>query len=124
MRRFQRRIYIPLPDAEARKALLRNMLKKSSDHNIKTSGQISQLVKLTEGYSCSDIASIAQEAAFGPLRSLGGMDDIRDARTQDVRPIDLNDFKDAISKSKKSVTAGLLAKYDSWEKEQMAGGGR
>ena len=122
MRRFQRRIYIPLPDVEARKALLRNMLNKASDHNIKTSGQISQLVKLTEGYSCSDIASIAQEAAFGPLRSLGGMDDIRDARTQDVRPIDLNDFKDAISKSKKSVTAGLLAKYDSWEKEQMAGG--
>jgi len=77
---------------------------------------------LTDGYSCSDIASIAQEAAFGPLRSLGGMDDIRDARTQDVRPIDLNDFKDAISKSKKSVTAGLLAKYDSWEKEQVPGG--
>ena len=122
MRRFQRRIYIPLPGAEARKALLRNMLKKASDHNIKKSGQISQLVKLTEGYSCSDIASIAQEAAFGPLRSLGGMDDIRDARTQDVRPIDLNDFKDAISKSKKSVTAGLLTKYDIWEKEQMAGG--
>ena len=121
MRRFQRRIYIPLPDAEARGALLRNMLKKaSSDHSIKTSAQISQLIKLTEGYSCSDIAAVAQEAAFGPLRSLGGMEDIRDARTQDVRPIDLNDFEDAISKSKKSVTSGLLAKYDAWEKEQMS----
>jgi SpoVK/Ycf46/Vps4 family AAA+-type ATPase len=121
MRRFQRRIYIPLPDAEARGALLRNMLKKaSSDHSIKSSAQISQLIKLTEGYSCSDIAAIAQEAAFGPLRSLGGMEDIRVTRTQDVRPIDLNDFKDAISRSKKSVTSGLLAKYDAWEKEQMS----
>ena len=121
MRRFQRRIYIPLPDAEARGALLRNMLKKaSSDHSIKSSAQISQLIKLTEGYSCSDIAAIAQEAAFGPLRSLGRMEDIRDCRTQDVRPIDLSDFKAAISRSKKSVTSGLLAKYDAWEKEQMS----
>jgi len=44
MRRFQRRIYIPLPDAEARKALFRSMLHKASDHSIKSSGQISQLV--------------------------------------------------------------------------------
>ena len=81
---------------------------------------ISQIVSDTAGYSCSDISAIAQEAAFGPLRSLGGMEDIRDARTQDVRPIDLNDFEDAISKSKKSVTSGFLAKYDAWEKEQMS----
>ena len=39
-----------------------------------------------------------------------------------VRPIDLSDFKDAISKTKKIVTGGLLAKYDAWEMEQMAGG--
>ena len=39
-----------------------------------------------------------------------------------VRPIDLSDFKDAISKTKKSATGVLLAKYDAWEMEQMAGG--
>ena len=38
-----------------------------------------------------------------------------------VRPIDLSDFY-AISKTKKSVTGGLLAKYDAWEMEQMTGG--
>ena len=122
MRRFQRRIYIPLPDSETRRTLLQNMLKKAAnDHSI-TSGQVSQLVKLTEGYSCSDISSIAQEAAFGPLRSLGGMEAIRDASSHDVRPISFNDFKDAIAKTKRSVTPGLLAKYDEWEREQMAGG--
>ena len=45
--------------------------------------QISQTVIDTAGYSCSDISAIAQEAAFGPLRSLGGMDGIRDAKSQD-----------------------------------------
>jgi len=39
-----------------------------------------------------------------------------------VRLIDLSDFKDAISKTKKNVTGDLLAKYDAWEMEQMAGG--
>ena len=44
---------------------------------------ISRIVSDTAGYSCSDISAIAQEAAFGPLRSLGGMDDIRDAKSHD-----------------------------------------
>ena len=39
-----------------------------------------------------------------------------------VRPIDLSDFKDAITKTKKRVTGGLLAKHDAWEIEQIAGG--
>ena len=83
---------------------------------------ISQIVSDTAGYSCSDISAIAQEAVFGPLRSLGGMYDIQDANSQDVRLIDLSAFKDAISKTKKSVTGGLLAKCDALEMEQMAGG--
>ena len=44
---------------------------------------ISRIVSDTAGYSCSDISAIAQEGAFGPLRSLGGMNDIRDAKSQD-----------------------------------------
>ena len=44
---------------------------------------ISRIVSDTAGYSCSGISAIAQEAVFGPLRSLGGMDGIRDAKSQD-----------------------------------------
>ena len=120
MRRFQRRTYIPLPDSDARYTLLNNLLDKNGGnvHNLSTD-QISRIVPLTEGYSCSDIASIAQEAAFGPLRSLGGIEDIRDAIF--VRPINYQDFKDTVGRSKRSVTKALLAKYDAWEKEQSAG---
>ena len=41
---------------------------------------ISRIVSDTAGYSCSDISAIAQEAVFGLL---GGMDGIRDAKSQD-----------------------------------------
>ena len=117
MRRFPRRIYVPLPDAEARRGLLKALLKKAGPHNL-TSRDVDSFVQRTEGFSCSDITSIASEAAFEPLRSLGGIDAIRGVRPQDVRKISVRDFDAAIKHSSKSVTPTLLAKYKQWEKQQ------
>jgi len=119
MRRFPRRIYVPLPDAEARRGLLKALLKKAGAHTL-SSRDVDSIVQRTEGFSCSDISSIASEASFGPLRSLGGIDAIRGVRSQDVRKISVRDFDDAIKQSTKSVTPSLLAKYKQWEKQQAA----
>lgn len=119
MRRFPRRIYVPLPDAEARRGMLTALLKKAGPHSL-SSRDVSNIVAKTEGFSCSDISSIASEASFGPLRSLGGIDAIRGVRSQDVRKISASDFDAAIKQSTKSVTPALLAKYKQWEKQQAA----
>jgi ATP-dependent 26S proteasome regulatory subunit len=118
IRRFQRRIYIPLPDSEARRSLWLALLRKSKDIQISPS-EVTRLVYLSKGFSCSDIASIANEAAFGPLRELrGGIDAIKNVNRSDVRPIQMKDFESALNLSKKSVSPALLRQYDDWEKEQ------
>jgi SpoVK/Ycf46/Vps4 family AAA+-type ATPase len=119
LRRFPRRIYVPLPDSEARRALIENLLKKSGKHSL-TTRQISTLVNRTNGFTCSDISSIASEAAFGPLRSLGGLDAIRHCTAADVRPIQLIDFESVIQDTTKSVTGAQLQRYEQWQKQQAA----
>eukprot|EP01017_Pseudomicrothorax_dubius_P038896 TRINITY_DN589_c0_g3_i2.p1 TRINITY_DN589_c0_g3~~TRINITY_DN589_c0_g3_i2.p1 ORF type:complete len:403 (-),score=78.52 TRINITY_DN589_c0_g3_i2:253-1461(-) len=67
-RRFEKRIYIPLPDQSSRAQLFRNILSKIDhrlDHNnFYTLGQKSN------GYSPADISIVVKEAAMLPLRKL------------------------------------------------------
>lgn len=76
LRRFPRRIYVPLPDKAARQALVDILLEKAGKHSL-TARQKTTLVNRMDGFSCFDIAAIASEASFGPLRSVGGMPEIR-----------------------------------------------
>jgi SpoVK/Ycf46/Vps4 family AAA+-type ATPase len=119
LRRFPRRIFVPLPDSTTRKALLKKLLDKAGKHNL-SSADCKTLVKRTEGFSGSDIASIASEASFGPLRSIGSMDAIRGVKAKDIRPISLKDFETAIAQSTKSVSLALLQHYDDWKQQQSA----
>ena len=119
LRRFPRRIYIPLPDKETRKALLKNLLKKAGKHDIHSSDR-KVIVRRTEGFSCADMKAIAAEASFSPLRALGGPRQIKEVQEKDIRPISLQDFEQAIDQSTKSVTDDLLQKYERWKVQQQA----
>ena len=63
-----RRIYMPLPDAEAIKAFLTYKLKDAnyslSDEEMET------LLQLCNGYSCADLNMVVKEAAMIPLREI------------------------------------------------------
>ena len=48
-----RRIYMPLPDGEARQAFLKHKLKGAND-NISEEDMVT-LLEITEGYSCADL---------------------------------------------------------------------
>lgn len=119
IRRFPRRIYIPLPDSESRKSLLNNILKKQIGNHSITGSQVSSIVRRTEGYSCSDITSVASEAAFGPIRSMS-VTALRSTRQNDMRPVEMRDFDQALQTVQRSVTVEQLKKYDEWHKEQAA----
>jgi SpoVK/Ycf46/Vps4 family AAA+-type ATPase len=115
LRRFPRRIYVPLPDEAARRGLLSSLLKKAGRHSL-TPGQVNSLALRLDGYSCSDITAIASDASFGPLRSLGGLEAIRKVKAKDVRPITMLDFDAAMSQASRSVTAEHLGRYEEWKR--------
>lgn len=119
LRRFPRRILIDLPDVDTRKALVQHLLQKAGRHSL-SSSQIRSLVRRLDGYSGSDISSIASEASFGPLRSLGSLQAIQTANANTIRPISYPDFEVAISQSTKSTSQELLDKYDQWKRDQSA----
>lgn len=67
-RRFPKRIYIRLPDPPTRMILLSKLLSK---HNSSFSEKhLKQLADLTDGYSSSDLTSLAKDAALGPIRGM------------------------------------------------------
>mmetsp|Transcript_5647 Transcript_5647/g.9734 ORF Transcript_5647/g.9734 Transcript_5647/m.9734 type:complete len:694 (+) Transcript_5647:88-2169(+) len=68
LRRFQAKIYIPLPDVAARAALFRLVLgeRKKDLHD----RDIDFLVQRTEGFSGSDVKNLTQNAIMKPVRDL------------------------------------------------------
>ena len=67
-RRFVKRLYIPLPDAETRRALFEILLKKNE--NEIDAKQLEALVQRADGYSGADIHNLCREAAMGPIRDV------------------------------------------------------
>ncbi|OAQ29658.1 AAA-domain-containing protein [Linnemannia elongata AG-77] len=116
-RRFVKRIYIPLPEADTRRNLLTKLL-SGQDFRL-SSGEMQTLVRQTEGYSGSDLTALAQDAALGPLRSLG--ETLLDTPADQVRPIQYQDFVQAIQTIRPSVSPQSLMAFEEWNREYGAG---
>lgn len=65
-RRFERRIYISLPDIESRIGILIYTIGKTP-HTI-TDEEFREIGSLTEGFSGSDIATLCKDAIMAPVR--------------------------------------------------------
>lgn len=123
LRRFERRVHVPLPDRDGRSAHVRAML-RAEEHHALTEEDMERLVRLTDGLSCSDMTALGREAAFGPLRELGGVEEIRGASRDDLRPVVLDDFERALSASdRRSVSAAALRRYETWERRGAGSSG-
>ncbi|CAN6444566.1 unnamed protein product [Victoria cruziana] len=66
LRRLEKRILVPLPEPEARRAMFEDLLPSTGDTEL----PYDFLVERTEGYSGSDIRLVCKEAAMQPLRRL------------------------------------------------------
>ena len=64
--RFEKRIYIPLPEHHARAAMFK--LHLGSTPNRLTESDYRELGKRTEGYSGADISIIVRDALMQPVR--------------------------------------------------------
>ncbi|GIL98454.1 hypothetical protein Vretimale_3829 [Volvox reticuliferus] len=71
LRRFDRRVAVPLPDVKARETFLAGVLARPEvgDHSLDAS-ELRQLAERTEGYSGSDLAQLCREAVMQPVREL------------------------------------------------------
>ena len=68
LRRFQKRVYLSLPDQSARAELFR--LKLSACRHTLSDGDFDDLGASSEGYSGSDITAVCIDAALEPIREL------------------------------------------------------
>lgn len=116
VRRFQKRIVVPLPDYQARLEMTQIYSK-----NLRFSGDVdlSEIAKRMEGYSGSDIRDIFQCVQIKTVRdffesSVAGRD------KGQTREINMKDFAEILAERKPSVSQGMLKSYDRWFEEFKA----
>ncbi|KAK0263074.1 hypothetical protein B0A54_03789 [Friedmanniomyces endolithicus] len=118
-RRFVRRQYIPLPEDWVREKQLRTLL-AAQNHNL-SAADLTELVRLTDGFSGSDITALAKDAAMGPLRSLG--ERLLHMRPEEIRGIQREDFEASLINIRASVSRQGLKEFEDWAREFGERGG-
>jgi len=121
-RRFEKRVYIPLPNSVGRREMFKiNMKGVKLDDKI----DMDELIKLTDGYSGADISIVCREAALMPMRMQLDGTMVRDNILKYGKlpehlqekleiPITQEDIKKAIKNISKSVSDKDLKKYEEW----------
>lgn len=121
-RRLDRRIYVPLPDLTERTHFLTKIMSKADGVNWRISeAQTYSLAKQTEGFSGADIKALCREASLMPLRQLGNR--VAHVRAQDVRPVCVDDFKEALTVVRPSCNPQQIEQLEKWN-EQFGSSGR
>ncbi|CUR51256.1 AAA ATPase central domain protein [Nitrosotalea devaniterrae] len=120
LRRFSKRIYIPLPSLETRVSLFSSYLSKLKKDSSVNAAQLAQLI---EGYSASDIRDICQSVQlsvidefFSSAESSGN----KDLTRVQLRDVTIDDFRKTIKKRRPSVNAGMIEEYSNWTKDFSA----
>ncbi|MEM3305363.1 MAG: cell division protein CdvC [Saccharolobus sp.] len=111
LRRFQKRIYVTLPDYEQRISLFKYYLSKvklADDVNI------NELAKLTEGYTASDIRDIVQSVHIKVVKEM-----FKD-NLAEPRAITMQDFKEILKVRMPSVNPELIKAYEAWTEKFKA----
>ncbi|KAF7669897.1 hypothetical protein LDENG_00115330 [Lucifuga dentata] len=118
-RRLAKRLYIPLPEAAARRQIVTNLM--AQEKNQLREEDVQSVVMATEGFSGADMTQLCREAALGPIRSIH-LIDIATIAADQVRPILHSDFQDALKTVRPSVSSKDLELYEEWN--QTFGCGR
>lgn len=65
LRRFERKILVPMPDKENRKSI---MTLHAGPHHTLTEADFEYLADQTEGYSGSDLSTLINDALMRPIK--------------------------------------------------------
>ncbi|MCX8184643.1 MAG: AAA family ATPase [Sulfolobales archaeon] len=113
IRRFQKRIYVPLPPKEARIAILKMY---SRSLKLDLSVDLEKLSDMLDGYTSSDIVEIVAAAHMRTVRelfeSVGGKGE--------PRPIKMEDFVEVIKHRKPSINREMIKVFEMWHEKYKA----
>ena len=110
IRRFQKRILVPLADSSTRL----NMFKVyASNLQVDPSVDLSELARLSEGFSGSDIRDVCQSAQ---LKLIGEFFETGQAMDKEAKPrmLTMVDFRQILEERKPSVSLDMLTAYSRW----------
>jgi SpoVK/Ycf46/Vps4 family AAA+-type ATPase len=110
IRRFQKRILVPLPDHHTRLMMLKLY---TSSLQIAQDVDLHELARLSEGFSGSDIRDVCQSAQ---LKLIGEFFESGKATDKEAKPrsITMNDFRQTLEERKPSVSLDMLSLYNRW----------
>lgn len=110
IRRFQKRILVPLPDFNARL----HMFKLYMSHlALAPDTDLYGLSRMSEGFSGSDIRDVAQSAHLKVVGEFFESGQAKDKQAQ-PRPICMDDFRSILEARKPSVSFDMVASYNRW----------
>lgn len=116
LRRFQKRIYVSLPNRESRFHLFDQYTRRLQ---MESSLKIEDLAKISDGYSGSDVKDICQSAQLRVVDELfqsgKGLDS--DANTRSITELD---FKEILKMRKPSVSMDMIRAYVRWSEQFKA----
>jgi SpoVK/Ycf46/Vps4 family AAA+-type ATPase len=116
IRRFQKRIYIPLPDVKARMDMF-NIY--AEDLKFQNNVDFAELARRTEGYSGGDIRDLFQSTQLKVVRDFfqrGAANDLNAIPD----PITMEDFETSIVGRRPSVAPHVLKRYFDWDESFKA----
>ncbi|KAK7389534.1 hypothetical protein VNO78_24664 [Psophocarpus tetragonolobus] len=115
-RRLEKRIYIPLPNFESRKELIRINLKTVE---VAPDVNIDEVARRTEGYSGDDLTNVCRDASLnGMRRKIAGKtrDEIKNMSKDEISkdPVAMCDFEEALGKVQRSVSQADIERHEKW----------
>jgi len=116
LRRFEKRIYIPLPNFDGRMSMFKSY---TAPINVDPGINLEDLSRISEGYSGSDIRDICQGGQLRVVRELFESGQAVD-KTVQPRPIVMTDFKEIMKARKPSVSPEMLRAYANWAEQYKA----
>ncbi|MDC8453673.1 MAG: AAA family ATPase [Candidatus Nitrosotalea sp.] len=120
LRRFSKRIYIPLPSLQTRENLFSSYLSKLKRDSSVDAAHLAQLI---DGYSASDIRDICQSVQLSVIDeffSLAESNGNKDLTHVQLRDVTMDDFKRTIKKRRPSVNPGMIEEYSNWTRDFSA----
>ncbi|XP_012218062.1 fidgetin-like protein 1 [Linepithema humile] len=117
-RRLVKRLYVPLPELEARKQIINNLL-TTVQHNLNQE-DVARIAEKSEGYSGADMTNLCKEASMEPIRSIP-FSQLEDIKMEEVRHITSYDFEEALINVRPSVSQSDLNIYIMWDRTYGSG---
>ena len=110
IRRFQKRILVPLPDHHSRLMMFKLY---TADLQLAPDVDLHELARLSEGFSGSDIRDVCQSAH---LKLIGEFFESGQAANKQAkpRPLNMSDFRQILEERKPSVSLDMLTLYNRW----------